>query len=61
MAAVGEERDGSGNVLPQDRYEVLVIGSTDQPFTAETGPKMAISLEFIARAAIRIDIWEYQL
>ena len=37
MAAVGEEGNGNGNVPPQDRYEVLVIGLTDQPFTAETG------------------------
>lgn len=37
MAAVDEEGNGNDSVRPQGRYEVLVIGLTDQPFTAETG------------------------
>jgi transcriptional regulator GlxA family with amidase domain len=35
MTAAGEE--GNGNGPSQPRYEVLVIGLTDKPFTAETG------------------------
>ena len=35
MTAVADESNGNGK--QQDRYEVLVIGLTNEPFTAETG------------------------
>ena len=35
MTAVDDEVNGNGR--PQNRYEVLVIGLSDNPFTAETG------------------------
>lgn len=35
MMAVDENSDGNGT--PQARYEVLVIGLTEEPFTARDG------------------------
>ena len=35
MTAVAEEENGNG--LAQNRYEVIILGLTNKPFTAETG------------------------